>query len=114
VSPERIEAFILRLRPLIQAARSHARQGDLLVPAAEEVVRAALRAELTGPGSERARAAVLLEGNPRAEPPPAPVVVEVNAPYPLSAPVSTVPPNVLVKLRIFRRTCSSTASWADT
>jgi hypothetical protein len=97
-SPEQIEAFILRLRPKIQAARARARPGDLLVPELQPVLRRILRAELTGPGSAHAREAVLREGNPRAETPAATVVVEVNGVYSIAAPVSTVPPNVLLRL----------------
>jgi hypothetical protein len=97
-TPEQIEAFIFRLRPKIQAARSHARPGDLLVRELQPVFRRILRAELTGPAAAHAREAVLKEGNPRAETPAAAVEVKVNGVYSIAAPVSTVPPNVLRRL----------------
>lgn len=97
-APADIEAFILRLRPKVQAARASARPGDLLVPELQTVFRRVLRAELTGPGAAHARETVLKEGNPRAETPTATVVVKVNGVYSMAAPVSTVPPNLLRKL----------------
>jgi hypothetical protein len=97
-TPEQIEAFIFRLRPKLQAARAHARPGDLLVADLQPLFRRVLRAELTGPAAAHAREAVLKEGNPRAETPAAAVVVEVNGVYSIAAPVSTVPPNVLRRL----------------
>jgi hypothetical protein len=41
---------------------------------------------------------ILGEGNPRSPESPAKVTLAVNAPYPSAAPLSTVPPSLLLKL----------------
>jgi len=80
----------------IRAARSGARRGDIFFPAIRRQIATAIRSELRGPGSETARVTVM-EGNPKVEG-QAKVEVEVNRTYPHAAPVSSVPPTLLLKL----------------
>jgi hypothetical protein len=82
----------------IRARRAGARQGDVFVPESQPFFKQRIEAELAGPEGAPARKAVR-EGNPRTEVDVHVVVsVAVNAPYPLSSPVSTVPPSVLLQL----------------
>jgi len=81
----------------IQSERVTARQGDIFAPAVVPIFRRLIAAELRGPDGLPARQAVL-EGNPGDEEDPVPVVVRVNAEYPLGAARSTVPPSLLLTL----------------
>ena len=58
-----------------------------------------LKDAFKGPGSPKVRASIK-EGNPKNEKAPGEVepVIEVNAVYPKNAPLSTVPPSLLMKL----------------
>jgi hypothetical protein len=76
--------------------RAKARPGDIFRPEVQPLFRRLIADQLEGPDSLAARKAVL-EGNPEDED-PVPVVVRVNAEYPLGAPRSTVPPSVLLTL----------------
>ena len=81
----------------IQSERATARQGDLFAPAVVPIFRRLIAAELRGPDGLPARKAVV-EGNPGLEEESVPIVVRVNAEYPLDAPRSTVPPSLLLTL----------------
>lgn len=79
----------------IRLKRDDARQGDVFVPESQPFFKQVLKEEMAGPEGKPARRAAR-EGNPPLEPGSPPVKVAVNAPYPLAAPVSTVPPSVLL------------------
>ena len=81
----------------IAADRAKARQGDIFRPEVQPLFRQLIAEQLKGPDALAARKAVL-EGNPEHEPGAVPVVVRVNREYPLGAPLSTVPPSVLLTL----------------
>jgi hypothetical protein len=82
----------------IAAKRDKARQGDVLGSKVEPIFRRLVAEQLKGPDANSARKAVR-EGNPEVEKVnTAPVDVRVNAIYPDGAPLSTVPPSVLLTL----------------
>jgi len=85
------------LAAAIRAKRDAARQGDIFRRGVEPIFRRLLAAELKGPVALPAREAVR-EGNPKHETGSVQVLVRVNAEYPLGAPLSTVPPSLLLTL----------------
>ncbi|MGH9673477.1 MAG: hypothetical protein ACRD44_09875 [Bryobacteraceae bacterium] len=96
-APEQIlkhrEALAMRL----QQIRPDARRGDVLGPETQAHIREIVRSEMKGKQGKPVKAAVA-EGNPKMETPARPVPVKVNARYPAAAPVSTVPPTLLLRL----------------
>lgn len=89
--PEEIRAHQLALAELIRGARSEAKEGDVLCPEAVKELKQVLKSEFQGAGGKTAKATVK-------ESAPAPFECKVNQAYPANAPVSTVPPDVLLKL----------------
>ncbi len=81
----------------IEAKRAKARAGDIFRPEIQPLFRRLIAEQLEGPDTVDARKAVV-EGNPGLEEESVPIVVRVNALYPLDAPRSTVPPSVLLTL----------------
>ena len=81
----------------IEAKRAKAKPGDIFRPEVQPLFRRLIAEQLKGPDALDARKAVL-EGNPGLEKESVPIVVRVNAVYPLDAPRSTVPPSVLLTL----------------
>jgi hypothetical protein len=81
----------------IEVKRAKARPGDIFRPEVQPLFRRLVAEQLEGPDTLAARKAVI-EGNPREEEDSAPVVVRVNAEYPIGATRSTVPPSVLLTL----------------
>lgn len=81
----------------IEAKRAKAMPGDIFRPEVQPLFRRLIAEQLEGPDALSARKAVR-EGNLEQEPDSVPVVVRVNAVYPLGAPLSTVPASVLVAL----------------
>jgi hypothetical protein len=81
----------------IGAKRAKARPGDIFRPEVQPLLRRLIAEQLAGPDTVDARKAVL-DGNPGQEEGSVPVAVRVNAEYPLGAPLSTVPPSVLLTL----------------
>lgn len=98
-SPEAIVEHEKKLRADIVAARTNAAEGDLFTPSVQKSIVATIRQELSSSQKGKtAREMILGEGNPKNPESKAPVVVAVNATYPHSASLSTVPPSVLLKL----------------
>jgi multidrug efflux pump subunit AcrA (membrane-fusion protein) len=81
----------------VQAKRARARPGDIFRPEVQPFFRRLLAEQLKGPDTLDARKAAR-EGNPKHEPGAVQVVLRVNAEYPPGAPLSTVPPSVLLTL----------------
>jgi hypothetical protein len=104
---EEIEAHHLKMRNAIREERRKERPGDILKPQVAAAFRRIIEKELTGTDG-RAVLEALRQGNPSVEGVPtatAPnaairkrVTVAVNAAYPEDAPVSSVPPHLLLKL----------------
>ena len=81
----------------VQAKRAKAKPGDIFRPEVQPLFRRLIAEQLAGPDALDARKAVT-DGNPGLEEGTVPIVVRVNAVYPLDAPRSTVPPSLLLTL----------------
>jgi hypothetical protein len=97
--PERIIEHQKLLQRAIIEARRGAKQGDIFIPAIRPHFQSLVKAELKGAVNKPAREAIK-ESNPRGgeEASPKPVPLAVNAVYPKEAPLTTVPPSLLLKL----------------
>ncbi|MEX2273016.1 MAG: hypothetical protein WD690_16195 [Vicinamibacterales bacterium] len=80
------------LRRLLAQARASAKPGDLFTPEARPVILRLLARVFDGPDSKEMRASIMDENQPDG------AVLAVNAPYPDSVPVTSVPPDVLQTL----------------
>jgi len=82
------------LAQAIRALRPTAKRGDIFTPAVQKMVAGIVKTKLDA----NARAVILGDGNPRTGESPSPVDLAINASYPSSAPVSTMPPSLLMAL----------------
>lgn len=82
----------------IRALRPDAKMGDIFTPDVRQMVTTAVKQKIGGREGVDAKATILGEGNPKSADSATPVDLSVNAPYPLNAPLSTVPPSVLMAL----------------
>ena len=106
-TPEEIAAHQNKMRVAIQQERKGAHQGEIFKPQVEAAFRHIIEKELAGPDGH-AIVDAARQGNPRVEGVPTPqspnaqikrqVTVAVNAAYPDDAPMSSVPPHLLLKL----------------
>jgi hypothetical protein len=96
-TPEHIQAHKIAVAQAIREARLDAQQGAILTPDIQEHFREIIRSEMRGRQGLPAKAAAK-QGNPAMEKLRDPVAVKVNAPYPDSAPLSTVPATLLLRL----------------
>jgi len=106
-TPAEIEAHQSALTRAIMAYRKGARRGDIFKPEVEAAIRRTLHREFSGPEGPALMKDVK-QGNPKVEGNPLPkdptkevkprVTVAVNALYPDSAPFSSVPPSLLLRL----------------
>ena len=100
-----IDAHRRALAQAIRAMRPQARQGDLIPPGAQPVVKRVIAAELAGRAGAPARKEILA-GNPPLDPDHddrMTVKLAVNADYPAAAALSTVPPSVILTLPQLRK-----------
>jgi hypothetical protein len=91
-TPQAIDTHQRALAKLIQASRKDAKQGELLTPGMQRLVRALLRPIFAGKAGAQIKDEILdkeYKGN---------VPLAVNARYPDEVPVSTMPPQVLEAL----------------
>jgi hypothetical protein len=80
----------------VRAARPNARPGDLFASdVAPHIVRIVREEMLKHPIEEKK---AVVKENPKAETPAARIILKVNAPYPSDASLSTVPPQILLRL----------------
>jgi hypothetical protein len=99
--PKSIVAHEQAVSSAIRASRKNAAEGDIFTPAVQKLLVATIARELSPARGIRGRTAkemILGEGNPRHPESKAQIVLAVNAKYPEHAPLSTVPPSVLLKL----------------
>jgi outer membrane murein-binding lipoprotein Lpp len=94
---QEIAAHKKQLAEAIRDARSGARPGDVFSPAIRDRLLGIIHSEVHGPEGTPAKQAIL-EDNPAQSPKTRPVTLAVNAPYPEGAPLSTVPPTLLLRL----------------
>lgn len=98
-SAQEIQTHDTALAEAIRKVRPNARQGEIFTAEVTPLFATLLREKLTGAGSQKTRASIK-EGNPKNEKVPGEVdpVIAVNAVYPKNAPLSTVPPSLLLRL----------------
>jgi hypothetical protein len=84
----------------MQARRPQAAQGDFFTPGVKPVLLKIIQQQLAGPANAKPRSMVLGEGNPKAKEEPSPTQprLKVNTAYPAAAPMSSVPPSLLLAL----------------
>jgi hypothetical protein len=85
------------LSQALAVRRAKAAPGDIFHPDVQPLFRRLIAEQLQGPDALDARHSIV-QGNPGHEKVSVPVVVRVNAEYPLGAARSTVPPSVLATL----------------
>jgi hypothetical protein len=90
-----IESRKVAAAKAIREARPEARPGDLITEETATEIRGIIRSEVKGTAGTPARK-MTKEGNPVAE--GTPFVPKVNLQYPKEAPLSTVPPTLLLRL----------------
>ncbi len=96
--PATVAAHRVALARAIRTRRRAARRGEVFDAQVVPTIVERVRGELEGAEARPARK-VIREGNPKFDPEgTVPVLVAVNAAYPLGAPVSTVPASVLLVL----------------
>ena len=89
--PARIQASQEALAEGIRAARKDAKPGDIFSPEIKQLFRRLMYPELKGPEGADAKQAIKEDA-------PKGVAIRVNAKYPETAPLPTVPPNLLAAL----------------
>jgi hypothetical protein len=90
--PAKIDGAQEVLGAKIQAARMDAKPGDIFTPEARALFRRLMYPELKGEDGPETKASIAGHDKPPAVP------LKVNAKYPESAPLPTVPPNLLARL----------------
>lgn len=95
--PELITAHEQAFAAALQKARADAKPGDIITPAAKARLVEIVRAEMTGPQNKDAREAAKV-GNPPKDAEGSNPTLKINAVYPKSAPLTLMPPSVLLKL----------------
>lgn len=91
-NPAKIDAAQEVLGAKIRAARMDAKPGDIFTPEARALFRRLMYPELKGEDGPETKASIAGHDKPPAVP------LKVNAKYPESAPLPTVPPNLLARL----------------
>ena len=86
------------LAAVIRASRPSAMPGEIFVPRVRPMFVRIIKQQLQGKQGKRARATVLDDGNPKSPESPAKVKLSINADYPADAPLSSVPPSLLMAL----------------
>lgn len=82
----------------IRALRPNAVVGEIFTPAVRQMIVSTVKQNVEGKAGASAKATILGEGNPKAE--AVPVNLTVNGTYPTSAPLSSVPPSLLMALPV--------------
>ena len=90
-SAKQIDQNQRTLERLIRDTRAEAKQGDIFTPEAQPVIKRLLGAAFSGPGGREMKASIMDEN-------PVDLTLKVNARYPDTVPLSTVPPEVLQTL----------------
>ena len=90
-TPQQIDANQRQFEKLIRSARASAKPGDLFTPQAQPVIKRLLATVFGGPEGQQLKASIMDEN-------PVGVKLAVNARYPDSVPISTMPPMVLQTL----------------
>jgi hypothetical protein len=87
-----------QLAARIRSLRSNALAGEVFSPANRQMVVTTIKQKTEGKDGAGAKATILGEGNPKSGESPAQINLAVNSTYPTSAPLSTMPPSLLMAL----------------
>jgi hypothetical protein len=90
-SPQQIDTHQRELGTAVAKARSNSRQGDVFIAPMQKYIRGVVRRVIEGPDGPTIKAS-LMDENPMA------VKLGVNARYPDTIPMSTMPPDILAAL----------------
>ncbi len=90
-SPEEVESTQQGLARLIKGARRDAKQGDFFTPPIRELAKKAMSDVLSGPDGANIKGSIMDEN-------PGLSAMVLNERFPSSVPLSTMPPEVLVRL----------------
>lgn len=90
-TPDQIDKNQRALEKLVQQARATAKQGDIFTPQAEPIIRRLLATVFGGPEGKKLKASIMDENQVA----PSATKLQVNARYPDTVPLTTVPPQVL-------------------
>lgn len=93
-SPQEIDGNQREFERLLRAERASAKQGDIFTADAEPVIRRLLAAVFAGPEGKQLKSSIMDENVVD----PVQLKVRVNARYPDSVPLTTIPPQVLQTL----------------
>lgn len=84
----------------IRALRPNAMPGEIFTPWLQTTISAAVKQQVKGKAGADAKATISGEGNPKSAESPSPVKLTINGAYPDKAPLSTVPPSLLMALPV--------------
>lgn len=93
-TPQQIDRNQREFERRMRAARTDVRQGDIFTPEAQPVIKRLLATLFSGPEGKALKASIMDE-NPVD---PVQLRVEVNARYPDTVPLTTIPPDILQTL----------------
>jgi hypothetical protein len=82
----------------IRALRPNAMPGEIFAPWLRDTISGAIKQEVSGKAGADAKATIVGEGNPKSQKSPVDVKLTINGGYPEKAPLSSVPPSVLMAL----------------
>ena len=80
----------------IRAERAMAARGDIFIPAVQPILKDSIKQVLASKKGATVRAMIMGDGNPKRE--DVKIELKVNAVYPSAAPLSTMPPSLLLSL----------------
>ena len=93
-TPQQIDKKQRALERLVREARTTAKPGDIFTPEAQPVIRRLLASVFEGPDGKKLKASIMDENQAA----PSAAKLAVNARYPDSVPLTSVPPQVLQTL----------------
>jgi hypothetical protein len=90
-SPQQVETTQQGLAELVKGARRDAKQGDFFTPPIQELAKKVMVDVLSGPDAANIKGSIMDEN-------PGVPAIQLNERWPSSVPLSTMPPEVLVRL----------------
>ena len=84
----------------IRALRPNAMPGEIFTPWLRTTISAAVKQQVKGKAGADAKATIVGEGNPKSAESPSAIKLTINGAYPDKAPLSTVPPSLLMALPV--------------
>jgi hypothetical protein len=86
----------------IRMLRPNPMQGEIFTPWLKTAISTALKQQVKGKAGADNKETILGEGNPRSAESPSAIKLTINGAYPDKAPLSTVPPSVLMALPVLK------------